>query len=420
MSRFAIVGAGQSGLQLSVALLQDGHEVTIYSDRTPEQIACSQLPSSTWMGSRALDHERALGLCLWEDKGPLSDAFYVRIGDPEGNVLVDWSARQQRYGQAVDQRVKYPTWMKIAEGLGAQLVYRAVSVEDLEDIHRAHDLTLIAAGRRELSGLFEVDRTRTQFRAPRRHIGMCAVTDVPHQDPPGVSYNLIPYVGEAFGVPAYTAAGSSIIWLMEAVPGGPMDRWDAARSGPACLETMLGILQDFLPWEVERHADAVLTDANAYLCGQVQPLVRKPIARLPSGACVVGLADVVVLNDPCTGQGANNAAHHAAVMHRWVREGGPFNEAWMQRSFEEFWSYAQWPTRLTNTLIEDDIPMHVVQLLGRAAELPEIAQRFVHAFTAPQDLADWFFQPDKAFAYLDLVERRRAAFRTASAALTRV
>jgi hypothetical protein len=107
-------------------------------------------------------------------------------------------------------------------------------------------------------------------------------------------------------------------------------------------------------------------------------------------------------------------------MHRCARAGGPFDEAWMQRTFDEFWAYAQWPTRLTNTLIDDDIPMHIVQLLGRAAELPEIAQRFVHAFTAPQDLADWFFAPDKAFAYLDLVEQRRAAFRAAAAGLATV
>jgi len=240
-------------------------------------------------------------------------------------------------------------------------------------------------------------------------------TPLPHQEPAGVSYNIVPYVGEAFGIPAHTAAGSSIIWVVEAVPDGPMDRWGQVRNGEDHLKTMLGIFQDFFPWEVERHADAVLTDPNAHLTGRVPPRVHRPIGRLPSGAAVVGLGDVVVLNDPCTGQGANNAAHHAAVMHRMIREqdAGPFDEAWMQRSFDEFWSYARWPTALTNTLIGDDIPLHIVQLLGRAAELPEIARRFVHAFTQPADLAEWFFDPAKAFAYLDQAEQRRAAFRAA-------
>jgi len=35
MRKIAIVGAGQSGLQLALGLLQKGYEVTVISNRTP-------------------------------------------------------------------------------------------------------------------------------------------------------------------------------------------------------------------------------------------------------------------------------------------------------------------------------------------------------------------------------------------------
>ena len=38
MKRIAIIGAGQSGLQLALGLLDAGYEVTVVSDRSAEQI----------------------------------------------------------------------------------------------------------------------------------------------------------------------------------------------------------------------------------------------------------------------------------------------------------------------------------------------------------------------------------------------
>ena len=38
MASFLIVGAGQSGLQLGIGLLDDGHDVTVVSNHTPEDL----------------------------------------------------------------------------------------------------------------------------------------------------------------------------------------------------------------------------------------------------------------------------------------------------------------------------------------------------------------------------------------------
>jgi hypothetical protein len=74
--------------------------------------------------------------------------------------------------------------------------------------------------------------------------------------------------------------------------------------------------------EAERCRDIELTDGNGILAGRFAPTVRKPVAKLPSGRCIFGMADVVVLNNPITGQGSNNAAkcaRHLSQEHPGTR-----------------------------------------------------------------------------------------------------
>ena len=66
MSKILIVGAGQAGLQLGLGLLPAGHEVTVVSNRTPEDIRDGKVMSSECMFDAALQHERELGLDFWE------------------------------------------------------------------------------------------------------------------------------------------------------------------------------------------------------------------------------------------------------------------------------------------------------------------------------------------------------------------
>ncbi len=52
-----IVGAGQSGLQLAIGLLDRGYEVRVVSDRTADEIGDGRVSSSQCMFDTALDHE---------------------------------------------------------------------------------------------------------------------------------------------------------------------------------------------------------------------------------------------------------------------------------------------------------------------------------------------------------------------------
>ena len=70
MSKILIVGAGQAGLQLGLGLLSAGHEVTVVSNRPPQDIRDGKVMSSQCMFDAALQHERDLGLAFWEKECP--------------------------------------------------------------------------------------------------------------------------------------------------------------------------------------------------------------------------------------------------------------------------------------------------------------------------------------------------------------
>jgi 2-polyprenyl-6-methoxyphenol hydroxylase-like FAD-dependent oxidoreductase len=78
MRKVAIIGGGQSGLQLALGLLQNQYEVTLVSNRTPEQILCGRVTSSQFMFHDSLQNERDLGVNFWEKKCPITGGHRVQ------------------------------------------------------------------------------------------------------------------------------------------------------------------------------------------------------------------------------------------------------------------------------------------------------------------------------------------------------
>jgi glycine/D-amino acid oxidase-like deaminating enzyme len=64
--RIAIIGAGQAGLHLGFGLLRHGYEVTLWSDRRPEELLKGRAIATAFMFDRALSYERELELNLWD------------------------------------------------------------------------------------------------------------------------------------------------------------------------------------------------------------------------------------------------------------------------------------------------------------------------------------------------------------------
>jgi Styrene monooxygenase A putative substrate binding domain/Pyridine nucleotide-disulphide oxidoreductase len=401
--RILIVGAGQAGLQLANGLAQNGYDVTVVSNRTPEQIRDGKVLSSQCMFGEALRHERDLGLNFWDDECPPVEGLSFSVPAPDGSgKAIFFESRLDRPAQSVDQRVKMPRWLEELERRGGRVELHEATAADLDRYVQENDLVLVAAGKADIAGLFARDAERSTYDRPMRALALTYVTGMtPRPEFSAVNFNLVPGVGEYFVFPALTTTGPCEIMVFEGIPGGPMDCWGDVETPTQHLARSLEILEQLFPWEAERNRNVELTDDNGVLAGRFPPTVRQPVAELPSGGLALGLADVVVLNDPITGQGSNNASKSAAVYLRRILERGdePFDREWMQETFERYWEYAQYVTGWTNALLGPP-PDHVLQLLGAAGQNQRIAKRFVEGFDDPPDFFEWFMTPDKAEAYL--------------------
>lgn len=405
MSRkITILGGGQAGLQLACGLLQKDYEVKVVQNRTAEDIHTGKVMSSQCMFDAALANEREVGLNFWGRECPTVDSinFVVPAPDSPGQKAIDWNGLLERPAQSVDQRTKYPVWMKEFERRGGTLEIREATVADLETYASSSDLTIVAAGKGDIARMFERDAGKSPFDKPQRALALTYVHGMkPRSDHSAVNFNLIPGVGEYFVFPALTNSGPCDIMVMEGIPGGPMDCWKDVATPREHLARSKWILDTFLPWEAERCRQVELTDDNGILAGAFPPTVRKPVGRLPSGKIVLGLADAVCLNDPITGQGSNNASKAAKVyMDAIVAHGDkPFDEAFMQATFDRYWDYAQYVVGWTNALLQPP-PPHVLNIMGSAQAFPTLARRIANGFDNPPDLFPWFAVPAEAERYL--------------------
>ncbi|MGK5500658.1 styrene monooxygenase/indole monooxygenase family protein [Streptomyces sp. URMC 125] len=405
MRKILIVGAGQSGLQLALGLQAHGYEVTVMSNRTADEIRGGRVMSTQCMFDQALQHERDLEINFWEDRSPRVEGLGVSVAGPDGSRPVNWLGRLDGYAQSVDQRVKMAGWMETFAQRGGQLVIHGAAVSDLDFFARAYDLVLVAAGKGELVTMFERDAARSPYDRPQRALAVAYAHGVErrpeHPDTLAVRCNLVPGVGELFMIPGYTVSGACDIMFWEGVPGGPLDVFTGVTDPAEHFSLTLELMKRFTPWEYERAAKAELTDAGGTLAGRYAPTVRKPIGRLPSGGAVLGVADVVVANDPITGQGSNSASKCAAAYLASILERGeePFDEEWMQATFDRYWATAQHVTKWTNAMLAPP-PEHVLRLIGSGMQYQALADRFANGFNDPADFEDWFFEPEKAEAYL--------------------
>lgn len=397
MRRIAIVGGGQSGLHLAIGLLRHGYEVTIQTDRTADEVRTGRVLSTQGMQHPALELERAVGLDLWDDAAPQHRSFLYSTGAADGTRLVNWRLARPHHGNSVCQRIKIPGWMEMFQSLGGQLIIEPADINSLENLARENELVLVATGKGDIGTLFERDPRHSPYDRPQRTLVLCYFAGASDKEGYGVSFNVVPGVGEYFVMPGLTTTGSCDMGLLEAIPGGPMDHWDDIESPDQHLERFKEALEQYFPWEHGYVRDKELTDEMGVAVGRLTPAVRKPVGTLPSGTHVMGLGDVVMLNDPLTGQGSNHAAKAAAHYLAYIleREMKPFDQAWMGQLFDTFLDVTGAGTaRYANAML-DPTP-HVLELFAAAETDRNLAERICKAQGHPPDFDPWFYDEDSA------------------------
>lgn len=395
MRKIAIVGAGQAGLQLGFGLLARGYEVTLYTERSARQVLEGRVTATAFVFHRGLAYERELGLDFWEEETEPGEGVHLDFCPTPGNRLLAVQGLFKVPGVAIDQRLKFSRWMDEFEARGGRLVVQRMTVADVDAAAAEHDLVVIAGGKGEISGLFERDPERSVHSRPQRSLALLTLKGLErwsHIPFHVAKFTLVGTDGEIFWIPFHDkTAGSCHSVLFEAKVGSRMDRFGEAKTGEEVLEIARRVVADLAPWELHRLSRAELTDPLAWAVGSITPVVRRPVARLPSGRVVTGVGDTLVLNDPIAAQGANHAAKAAHFLTGKIVERGdrPFDVAWMEAAFEEFWEReARYMTRFSNLFLEPLAPPAKEVLLA-ASRVPAIAEEFFEGFNAPQSLWPW-------------------------------
>jgi 2-polyprenyl-6-methoxyphenol hydroxylase-like FAD-dependent oxidoreductase len=404
MRKIAIIGSGQAGLVCAHGLRRAGHAVTLYSDRTPEAWLSQSRP--TGVAARfgtALAYERELGLNHWDATPAKFEGVHLTLCPAIHNRLLTMTGRFARTGAGVDLRLQSHRWMLDLEGRGGKIEIGEVTLPRLEEIAREHDLTIVATGKGGLASLFPRDEQRSVYTKAQRHASMVCFKGPPlHQEGLpflAVKFKIVGPAGECFWLPFHHKdVGPSWVIGFDARWGGPMDRFQNAKSAKDVLDSTKAVMRDLMPWESRWFDDAEPSDELGWQVGAVTPAVRHPVGRLPSGQVVTALGDTAVAYDPIAAQGANSGNRLARTLVESItaRGEGPLDEAWMRATFERHWSeHARYATALTNLLLEPPTPMAVAYLVaqyGTDGAAPEgdgaqaLADAFVENMSEPSTL----------------------------------
>jgi 2-polyprenyl-6-methoxyphenol hydroxylase-like FAD-dependent oxidoreductase len=417
MRRVAIVGAGQAGTLAAVGLATRGYEVTLYSDRSAAEILERTKPTGTaYIFGDSVEVERRMGVDTY-DHALDGDGIHLYFCPKVGTELIEMGATLDgATGRAVDVRLKSHDRMRQLEELGASVAVESVTPERLDEIAGANDLTLVSTGKADLASLFERDAERSVYDAPQRFLGMVVVkgiatdgTAFPNRLPghTPVGFNFFGDVGEFFWVP-FHAAGAGDCWnlVLEARPGKALDRYRDVSSAQEMVDAVKAIVRDFAPWDWQTMKAIEIASPseaeNLRLVAQFPPTVRRPVARTASGRPVMALGDTSFAFDPVGGQGAGCGVRQAGFTVDAIVERGddPFDEAWMEETFEAFYDHhGGWAYRFNNVLLEPVDKTGRTVLMSAFAD-QNVADAFFRRFNRPRDYFPWLQEYPAAIDWL--------------------
>ncbi|GAB3584799.1 FAD-dependent oxidoreductase [Amycolatopsis endophytica] len=402
MAGIGIVGAGVAGLHLGLQLRQHDVDVTIYSDRTIEQLSGGRLPNSVAHHHTTVARERLLGVDHWDADEYFYFGHHHYLGLPEPLSFPGFFSAPSR---ALDYRIYLPRLLEDFVERGGNLRIRPVDPADVTELSERHDLVVVASGRGSLSAMFPRRAGKSPYDSPQRKLCAGLYEGIAHSEPRGVTMSISPGNGELLEIPLFSFAGHVTALLFENIPGGDTEILAETRydDDPAGFEKLvLEKTRRHHPRTFERIDPARfrLTGPLDLLQGGVLPSVREDYTRLPNGKYVVALGDAHVVVDPVVGQGANCASYSAWELGQTILEDRGFDERFCRKVALRRENVVHATADWTNLMVRTPPAPHLLRMLGAMSANQAVADTFTDNFAHPDRQWDILATPERVQHFL--------------------
>ncbi len=400
MTSIAIVGSGVSGLHLGLFLQQHDVPVTLYTDKTAEQIAAGRLLNTVAHHHHTLERERALGVHHWD----ASEYGYVChqhaiVGTPEP---VRFRGDFAHPSSIIDYRLYLPRLLDDYVERGGDVVVEEIDAQSIDRVSEDHDLVVVAAGR-GMGAMFAALPEKCPYDKPQRRLSAGIYHGVRYTEPKGVGVHLSLGHGELLELPITSREGFATALLFENIPGGDLEvladvSYDEDPRGHD--ELVLRKLEQHYPMCFERVDTArfCLQGPTDLLQGALTPVVREDYVRLGNGTFALAMGDAHCVVDPVNGQGANSASYSAWVIGNAILEDLAVDEQFCRRVARERQAFVHGVSDWTNMILNPE--PHVVGLLMAMAQNKTLCDAYTQNFNHPDRQWDTVATAERTAAFI--------------------
>lgn len=413
--KIGIIGAGTAGLHLGLYLRQHDVDVTIFTDRKPEEYRGMRLLNTVAHHAVTIKRENALGVNRWPDEshGYFGHHYFINL-PPQP---LQFYGQMHSASRAVDYRIYQPSLMEDFMNAGGKIEYREIKGDEISALSSRFDLIVVCTGKGPFGQMFTYEPAHSPFDKPQRALCVGIFKGIKQRPTRAVTMYFSPGAGEMIEIPTTTFNGMQNALVIENIPGGDLEVLAKTKyddDPKAFMSLLYGKLCKHYSEIAERIDEKEFDLANGpldILQGGVTPTVRRTHVALENGKMAIALGDVHATVDPVLGQGANVASHAAWILGEEIVRQDVFDERFVELVNLRRNDRVLGATRWTNFMMTNlkAMPVELQQFIGALSQNRAMADEFTDNFNFPEKQWDCFASVDRMKAWVEAHLKASAA-----------
>lgn len=403
--KIGIVGAGTAGLHLGLYLRQHGVDVTIFTDRKPEEYRGMRLLNTVAHHGVTVARENALGVNHWPEDGYFGHHYFINVPPQPLRFYGDLHAPSR----AVDYRIYQPKLMEDFMARGGNIEYREIKGDEVSSLSAKFDVMVVCTGKGPFGQMFQHEPAHSPFDRPQRALCVGLFKGIAQRPRRAVTMYFSPGAGEMIEIPTLTFNGMQNALVIENIIGGDLEVLAKTKyddNPRAFLDLLLGKLRKHYPDCADRIDEKEFDLANGpldLLQGGVTPTVRKSHVKLEGGKLAIALGDVQAVVDPVLGQGANMASYAAWILGEEIVKQDVYDERFVEHVNMRRQDRVLGATRWTNFMMTNlkAMPVELQQFIGALSQNRALADEFTDNFNYPERQWDCFASLERMKAWVE-------------------